>query len=37
MGEITVKHVDTKSNVADILTKPLPREDFERHKATIFS
>ena len=35
LGEIRVYHVPTEHNSADVLTKALPREDFERHRATL--
>ena len=34
-GHIEVKYIDTRNNAADMLTKPLPREDFERHLAAL--
>ena len=34
MGQVIVKYVDTKSNIADVLTKDLPRADFEKHKLS---
>ena len=34
-GKCTLEYVDTKENVADILTKPLPRETHLRHTARL--
>lgn len=34
-GEIVVKFIDTISNPADILTKPLEFDDFFRHAAAL--
>ena len=34
-GHIELRYVNTVDNPADLLTKALPRVDFERHKASI--
>ena len=34
-GHIEVKYVNTNDNTADVLTKALPRVDFERHKHSV--
>jgi hypothetical protein len=34
-GHIEVKYVNTNDNTADVLTKALPRVDFERHKRSV--
>ena len=36
-GTITISHVGTKDMLADILTKPLPLNDFARHAAQLIS
>jgi len=36
-GHLRVEHIDTKLNVADILTKPLDSIAFMRHRARLFS
>ena len=35
MGIVEVHHVPTADNRADLLTKALPREAFERHRAAL--
>ena len=35
MGVVRVKHVPTDRNRADLLTKALPREAFNRHRASL--
>ena len=35
-GHIDVRYVNTTENTADVLTKALPRADFERHKESVF-
>ena len=35
LGEVHVEHVDTALNSADVLTKPISRELFDRHCATL--
>ena len=35
-GHLRVVHIDTKLNVADILTKPLEYVSFMRHRARLF-
>ena len=35
LGEVHVEHVDTALNAADVLTKPISRELFDRHCATL--
>ena len=32
---VVTKFVPTAQNVADILTKPLPRQAFQKHRATL--
>ena len=34
-GTITVEHVDTENQVADIFTKPLPEALFTKHRKSI--
>ena len=34
-GEVVVKHVDTASNPADVLTKPLDLSSFSRHVSSL--
>ena len=34
-GEITLRYLPTADTVADILTKPLPRDKHEKHTGTI--
>ena len=34
-GEISVEHVAGSENVTDILTKPLGRKTFEKHRSSI--
>ena len=34
-GHIDVRYVNTADNTADVLTKALPRADFQRHKESI--
>jgi hypothetical protein len=34
-GHVVLKYIDTNNNVADILTKALPGESFERHSHTL--
>jgi hypothetical protein len=36
-GHLRVEHIDTKLNVADILTKPLDSLAFMRHRARLFA
>jgi hypothetical protein len=36
-GRITLKYIDTDNNVADILTKALPKESFVRHAHTLLT
>ena len=36
-GIVTVKHVPTDDNVADILTKALPIDAFSRHRAALLN
>ena len=36
-GRITLKYIDTDNNVADILTKALPKESFIRHAHTLLT
>ena len=35
MGVVRVKHIPTDRNRADLLTKALPREAFNRHRASL--
>ena len=35
LGEVKVEYVNTDANAADILTKALERDAFERHCATL--
>ena len=34
-GLIVVKYVETAENAADMLTKPLPKEVFDKHLGTL--
>ena len=34
-GEVHVEHIPTELNAADVLTKPISRELFDRHCATL--
>ena len=34
-GKIQIQHIRTDKQPADILTKPLPQEVFERHRKTL--
>ena len=34
-GEITVEHIETKDNPADVLTKSLPLDSFSRHSRAL--
>jgi ribonuclease HI len=36
-GKIVVHHIPGVDNPADILTKPLPRETFEKHRLTLLN
>ena len=36
-GTVTVVHVRTEDNAADIFTKILPRQTFEKHHRTILN
>ena len=36
-GIVTVVHVRTEDNAADIFTKILPRQTFEKHRRTILN
>jgi len=36
-GELRVEHIDTKLNSADLLTKPLEQESFDRHRARLLN
>ena len=36
-GKITVHHIPGVDNCADILTKPLPRATFEKHRCTLLN
>ena len=36
-GEVTVKHVDSEWQAADILTKPLPLSLFKRHRRVLMN
>ena len=36
-GVLRVEHVDTADNSSDILTKPLDREAFARHRARLLN
>ena len=35
LGTVELRHIDTDSNTADVMTKNLPLEPFLRHKATL--
>ena len=35
-GELQVLHIQSESNPADVLTKPLEREAFQMHTSTLF-
>ena len=34
-GTIVAKYISTDKNVADVLTKPLPRQPFMAHRTTL--
>ena len=36
-GEVAVRKIDTKLNPADVLTKPLPQDAFDRHVKTLMN
>jgi hypothetical protein len=36
-GEITVEHIDTKENSADMLTKPLKIDAYTKHRRRAFN
>ena len=36
-GKITVHHIPGVDNCADILTKPLPRATFEKHRCALLN
>ena len=36
-GVLRVKHIPTERNRADLLTKALPRDAFDRHRASLMN
>ena len=36
-GELSVEHIDTEDNSADLLTKPLLAAKFEKHRERLMS
>ena len=34
-GDVTIRYIATRDQVADSMTKVLPREPFERHRASL--
>ena len=36
-GHLSVEHIDTKENSADLLTKALSREVYNKHRSRLFN
>ena len=34
-GHVRVEHIDTKENLADVLTKPLDQDTFDKHRERL--